>query len=517
MTTEIDDLKRLIEEENPIAFVGAGVSVRAKYPTWGALLDNLITEAGRKKDELQLVQDDVLWRAEEIRSLFPSDDEYRAALRRIFTSTEHPIDDCIRDLVSLPFRHFMTTNYDDLLERAHEECFGAKPQWIEWGRPSAVREFITSVARKPLSIPVERRYVHIHGHLDDGPSIVLSDRDYTARYLATDEAQRKLFAIFATQVVVFFGFSLSDPDFMEILRVVRHSLGGESGRHFAVLPIRNRAEEASMRRRLAQKFDIRAVFYDQTDDHRGLEDVIRTLRGRETPPRAEPPILMRHVAADMEPAKFFASLFEQTLGAPIEPVLDTRGRTERILLLTSAAALEDEAFRRDAEEALSRTESAGAAFLTPVALDDALTKASPLTDRLRAHGWIEAERMLEDRESIDRAIHAFDAADPNKHQFGGRPIRNGRELSATVTPVDSAGTWFRVVLRVAPAAENVTFHLHPTFPQTTVEVTPANGVAELERIAWGAFTVGATTDGGRTQLELDLAEFDGAPEPFRAR
>lgn len=43
------------------------------------------------------------------------------------------------------------------------------------------------------------------------------------------------------------------------------------------------------------------------------------------------------------------------------------------------------------------------------------------------------------------------------------------------------------------------------------------GAAMIERIAYGAFTVGAEADGGATRLELDLVDLPDAPELFRSR
>jgi hypothetical protein len=63
----------------------------------------------------------------------------------------------------------------------------------------------------------------------------------------------------------------------------------------------------------------------------------------------------------------------------------------------------------------------------------------------------------------------------------------------------------------------VDFYLHPIFAKHRETVLPKNGMARLELIVWGSFTVGAVTDDGTTNLELDLAELPGVPEAFRER
>ena len=116
-----------------------------------------------------------------------------------------------------------------------------------------------------------------------------------------------------------------------------------------------------------------------------------------------------------------------------------------------------------------------------------------------------------------------DSFDPNKNRFGGRAVRNGRELSAELKPSNRSGTT-SVGLTVKatdpqrkPLVGNVTFTLHPKFRPQTVTVQAIEGVAALEIEARQAFTVGATMDKDKNQLELDLGYIHGAPDAFYSR
>jgi MinD-like ATPase involved in chromosome partitioning or flagellar assembly len=112
-----------------------------------------------------------------------------------------------------------------------------------------------------------------------------------------------------------------------------------------------------------------------------------------------------------------------------------------------------------------------------------------------------------------------DPDDPQKNRWGGLPERNGRRLAAEVKEL--AKTWFEIVLKVKafsgdPLRGEVIFHLHDSFKPTGVRTAPVRqGVATLKLRAYGAFTVGAVADDGRTNLELDLATLPGAPKYFR--
>ena len=116
------------------------------------------------------------------------------------------------------------------------------------------------------------------------------------------------------------------------------------------------------------------------------------------------------------------------------------------------------------------------------------------------------------------------ADDPWNGVFGGQRISGTRELDAEVTPVGTPGL-FRVRLQVRsknqirdPLRGAVQFFLHPTFGNDRPVVTVGpSGIAELALTAWGAFTVGALADDGRTKLELDLAGLADAPAEFKAR
>jgi CHAT domain-containing protein/pYEATS domain-containing protein involved in immunity len=111
--------------------------------------------------------------------------------------------------------------------------------------------------------------------------------------------------------------------------------------------------------------------------------------------------------------------------------------------------------------------------------------------------------------------------DPNKYQFRGQPSRNGRTLSATVRPDD--GGWYQIKLEVRADSQSprltgsVAFHLHDTFADPVRVVSVRDGRASIRVLAWGAFTVGAEVDNGKTRLELDLAELKSAPRAFRER
>lgn len=115
--------------------------------------------------------------------------------------------------------------------------------------------------------------------------------------------------------------------------------------------------------------------------------------------------------------------------------------------------------------------------------------------------------------------------DPWKGRFGGMSSTNDRQLWADVKPIPGSSGLYSIRLQVSslhpdanPLKGAVQFFLHPSFTNRRPVVTAGpNGIAELNLKAWGAFTVGAIADDGRTKLELDLSELESAPADFRSR
>ncbi len=113
--------------------------------------------------------------------------------------------------------------------------------------------------------------------------------------------------------------------------------------------------------------------------------------------------------------------------------------------------------------------------------------------------------------------------DPQKGKWGGKAESNGRKINATVRE-SSIPDWFSLSLDVVstdrnqPLEGDIIFHLHPTLlPVEEQTVKAENGVASLQLIVYGAFTVGVECDSGKTQLEIDLAELPDIPQLFKER
>lgn len=113
--------------------------------------------------------------------------------------------------------------------------------------------------------------------------------------------------------------------------------------------------------------------------------------------------------------------------------------------------------------------------------------------------------------------------DPQKGRFGGQSSSNGKTLSVSYKKYILPG-FLKLTIRMSTDHENnllkgnVYLFLHDSFADSVV-VYDAEGKKEVihEVISYGAFTIGAVTDKGKTMLELDIAEQKDFPEDFRNR
>lgn len=150
-------------------------------------------------------------------------------------------------------------------------------------------------------------------------------------------------------------------------------------------------------------------------------------------------------------------------------------------------------------------------------LDQKITQIYEEVRRLRMMGPLtaaagdSADTGAERHEKVLNLPLVSDSKDPQKGRFCGKAERNGRKISAVVEASSIKSDWCQVGLKVTslsgfpPLVGNVEFYLHDTFRPDHYVVPVINGEAPLVLRAWGAFTVGAIADDGKTMLELDLA------------
>jgi hypothetical protein len=185
------------ENSNLVIFAGAGVSIPApsNYPNFEQLADEVAKGVLPKgKDEpvdrfLGRLVDKKVRVHEKVRKILSNPD-----------SAPNPLhSDLLRLFAKASDVRLVTTNFDGHFASAAKSLF-----------PSEALE-IYSAPAMPLGNPLQG-LVHLHGSIDKpAERLVLTDSDFGRAYLTQGWATRFLQELFARYVVLFVGYSHSDP------------------------------------------------------------------------------------------------------------------------------------------------------------------------------------------------------------------------------------------------------------------------------------------------------------------
>ena len=218
-------LEELFEENqnnNLVIFIGSGISKYysdppKKFPDWETIIDKL-----KKGLNIDFSKNEDYLRIAQIFEDKYNRNELISVLNRLF-----PKDVESGELHKLLFEigpaHIITTNYDNLIEKALEKSY-KKSQYQVLKKD---RDF-------PYTLKHSNFIVKAHGDLKQG-NIVLTERDYLNYHKNFPLFLSFLRYVFAKYRVLFVGFSLTDPNFIKILEDVKDVLGDNSIKHVAIM------------------------------------------------------------------------------------------------------------------------------------------------------------------------------------------------------------------------------------------------------------------------------------------
>ena len=284
-----DELLDILARPTAIAVVGAGASVSLGYPTWKGLLQSLIKRLDPAPKTLAAWTADLESRpqrvAKAIRRAFPTDGALDGELYKLFGPTEGPdgrrFAATHASLLQLPFRGYLTTNYDPCLDEARRALRPDSPGGIVTWRDPAVSRWHSDAVFDEHPCPI----LWGHGHYDDAESLVFDVDGYRRVYLREEgSAYQQTFRRLWTQKhLVFVGFGFSDPwlDFL-IDQGVTHSgqRRVEGARHVAILGMPEDRLEALRyhRESFADEYHAKLLAYstgpDGKEDHSQLGAIL---------------------------------------------------------------------------------------------------------------------------------------------------------------------------------------------------------------------------------------------------
>ena len=294
--TIFDSLIAALRDKEAIAFVGAGASA-GMYPLWGEFIELLAdhTVAEGKAEP----KDAARWKADTssspqqrvnviIRKL--GENPYRRFLKDTFGPRKGPDDKPYTathaTLLQLPFRGYVTTNYDPALEFARMKL---RPESLTTGTPTyqdddeVHRWYRGEVFKKADDCPI----LWLHGYWQKPQGIVLNGAEYFAAY--KPGLYRNLFnSLWGQRHLVFVGFGFNDPQFTFMVGEFLRDLENANAlpRHVAILGLPLNEDGAlpdveailEWRESLEDGYHVRPLFYPVREgNHSALNILLESI------------------------------------------------------------------------------------------------------------------------------------------------------------------------------------------------------------------------------------------------
>jgi hypothetical protein len=234
-----------------VAFVGSGPSCDAGLPNWANLLEHVAMDVGLYEEVKPHIRSGRLIEVAQFLSMERSERAIQERVANEIKRASAGPGRLHRLIVGLPFDGIITTNYDLLLIEA-----------------DAARRFQIPITYKTsgLSEHIHQRFVlHLHGHINDTETIILSRQSYDHILLDNDRVRHFVNAVFQTRRVLFIGFGFIDPNVDTILRDLSHLKVIGASSVFALVPCGktvDRVVDASLRYR-----SINPIYVRDRGDH----------------------------------------------------------------------------------------------------------------------------------------------------------------------------------------------------------------------------------------------------------
>ncbi|RIV22097.1 hypothetical protein D2Q93_09465 [Alicyclobacillaceae bacterium I2511] len=209
----LDLIRSHLDNHKAILFVGAGLSLNADprsaqttehFKTWSQFIEQLgqrlwsdLYNNNRRKFD-QKVLGNYLHVAQLYQEEFGTEAFYAELLKAIPTDDYKP-SEAHRLLLSVNWKDIITTNQDNLIERALNDQFESFDVIVD-----------------DLDIPAKnrgKRLYKMHGSIESPSTIVFTEEHYRTYEMNHPLLFVKLKSLFSENTVVFVGYSLSDPDF----------------------------------------------------------------------------------------------------------------------------------------------------------------------------------------------------------------------------------------------------------------------------------------------------------------
>lgn len=252
-----------------VFFVGSGLS-QPLFPSWKSLL-NILLEAA-KDNHLILSENEIAELIEKGESYLDIADtlvdsigptRYRDIMESVFDKdfSEHEIPEAYQTLMNLSPKIIITTNYDRIPDIAGK---GKYRIITNKNAPEASRFFSDN----------KSTVFKLHGDIIDQSSIVLTTSDYRKIIHSNQSTRLLMNSLLSTKILIFVGFSLSDPHIDNILNNIMAINNGLPLSHYVLLNEQSKFKITSFER----KYGVKVIAYSPSNDsHPEVSNFLRNL------------------------------------------------------------------------------------------------------------------------------------------------------------------------------------------------------------------------------------------------
>lgn len=204
------EAKRIIQEakdaDQLVLFIGAGVSINSGMPSWRDAVQHIGNLLGLGK-----IENSDFLKIPQYYYNSHGKQAYNTLMREIFKDGINlPVSDIHRKILRFNARSIITTNYDNLIERASEE-YGEIRQIISQDKDIPYRKY-------------NKELIKMHGDFAHD-NFVLKEEDYLNYSKNFKLIENYIKSIIGSKVLLFIGYSFSDPDLKQIFNWVNNIVG----------------------------------------------------------------------------------------------------------------------------------------------------------------------------------------------------------------------------------------------------------------------------------------------------
>jgi hypothetical protein len=265
------------------SMTGAGLSFWVGYPLWPELLRRLearVVEVRDREANVEFIrrryeQTPLIWAHKLGHEL---GDQFLPFLQAQFGGEGgRALHTVLLQFASLPFRHHLTLNFDDSLERSHPNGLQSCSSVTSANRAAQI-EFLERCDDPAYG----KKVLHCHGMYSDPlDRVILTESGYAAVYQDSEFFRYVYWSLLSTRRFLFAGFGFTDKDFLKVLEAWKRDtrIREEHLMHFAICGLQDGQDDEAVRARLAGTYRIESIFYDVLPEHnhRGFAEIVARL------------------------------------------------------------------------------------------------------------------------------------------------------------------------------------------------------------------------------------------------